>query len=118
SRSPSRHTQPSHPSQPAICSSPLSSTPTPPTEIYPLSLHDALPIFQQHLARTRLGSRPRLDAHLVGVVKDHGFHGGRRGHKLPRSEEHTSELQSRFDLVCRLLLEKKKKNTETELSTD
>src|SRR5699024_11268614 len=30
---------------------------------------------------------------------------------LPRSEEHTSELQSRFDLVCRLLLEKKKKNT-------
>src|SRR2546421_3645511 len=34
-----------------------------------------------------------------------------------RSEEHTSELQSRSDLVCRLLLEKKKKNTNSELST-
>src|SRR5207249_8831468 len=35
-----------------------------------------------------------------------------------RSEEHTSELQSRFDLVCRLLLEKKKKNTEVVISVD
>src|SRR5438067_7322048 len=35
---------------------------------------------------------------------------GRGGRRLWRSEEHTSELQSRFDLVCRLLLEKKKKN--------
>src|SRR5699024_11233245 len=34
-----------------------------------------------------------------------------------RSEEHTSELQSRFDLVCRLLLEKKKKNTKLSCST-
>src|SRR5699024_12868432 len=37
---------------------------------------------------------------------DHGD--GEAVHRLPRSEEHTSELQSRFDLVCRLLLEKKK----------
>src|SRR5207249_11673045 len=36
--------------------------------------------------------------------------GGEAAHFGPRSEEHTSELQSRFDLVCRLLLEKKKKN--------
>src|SRR5437868_10507668 len=36
-----------------------------------------------------------------------------RGGELARSEEHTSELQSRFDLVCRLLLEKKKKRTDT-----
>src|SRR5699024_11895565 len=36
----------------------------------------------------------------------------RRMARLARSEEHTSELQSRFDLVCRLLLEKKKKNTQ------
>src|SRR2546422_6498438 len=35
--------------------------------------------------------------------------------QLPRSEEHTSELQSRLHLVCRLLLEKKKKNTEKQL---
>src|SRR5699024_11736280 len=37
-----------------------------------------------------------------------------RGHGIPRSEEHTSELQSRFDLVCRLLLEKK--NIQTRCS--
>src|SRR5437868_11958616 len=37
----------------------------------------------------------------------------RRGHRCGRSEEHTSELQSRFDLVCRLLLEKKKKKKNT-----
>src|SRR5207249_6681129 len=36
---------------------------------------------------------------------------------LVRSEEHTSELQSRFDLVCRLLLEKKKKNTSTHINS-
>src|SRR6267378_7974217 len=60
------------------------------TEIYTLSLHDALPIF--------------------------GFPTGgsfglwfRSFGSFPRSEEHTSELQSRRDLVCRLLLEKKKK---------
>src|SRR5690349_24181748 len=35
--------------------------------------------------------------------------------RVPRSEEHTSELQSRRDLVCRLLLEKKKKNTKIDL---
>src|SRR5438067_9609924 len=38
-----------------------------------------------------------------------------RSRRSLRSEEHTSELQSRFDLVCRLLLEKKKKNTHKEL---
>src|SRR5207249_10329449 len=38
------------------------------------------------------------------------------GHDVERSEEHTSELQSRFDLVCRLLLEKKKKNHECTLN--
>src|SRR5438034_1582724 len=38
------------------------------------------------------------------------------GHKVERSEEHTSELQSHSDLVCRLLLEKKKKNTLTQLN--
>src|SRR3989442_11525501 len=68
------------------------------TEIYTLSLHDALPI-------SREGWRHAL----------------RRGHRCPRrharcrSEEHTSELQSRPHLVCRLLLEKKKKNEKTGL---
>src|SRR2546429_939228 len=42
--------------------------------------------------------------------RNHGRHGGGRGKTLARSEEHTSELQSRLHLVCRLLLEKKKGN--------
>src|SRR6266704_7177559 len=62
-------------------------------EIYTLSLHDALPICGRRSAPSSSSSRFR------------GPHGGSR-----RSEEHTSELQSRFDLVCRLLLEKKKQN--------
>src|SRR5256885_8545266 len=68
---------------------------TAPTEIYPLSLHDALPI------SARQGRRP---AH-PGRGRDR-----RAGPAGPaRSEEHTSELQSPCNLVCRLLLEKKKK---------
>src|SRR5271167_5275457 len=62
------------------------------TEIYTLSLHDALPIFTGH------GKHGHVDLDWKSLVQPH------------RSEEHTSELQSRFDLVCRLLLEKKKKN--------
>src|SRR6185295_20322634 len=61
------------------------------TEIYTLSLHDALPI-HAHLFRRGHG--------------DGGRHVARAGAR--RSEEHTSELQSRQYLVCRLLLEKKK----------
>src|SRR5207249_9098963 len=72
------------------------------TEIYTLSLHDALPIFDQHQRRQAM----------------RGHRGDLGGD--PRSEEHTSELQSRFDLVCRLLLEKKKKKSKpsTSGSTD
>src|SRR6185312_17479166 len=63
------------------------------TEIYTLSLHDALPIFlARHDISRRLGQ-----LFAVGALAGN------------RSEEHTSELQSRSDLVCRLLLEKKKK---------
>src|SRR5215510_16394004 len=61
------------------------------TEIYTLSLHDALPIYDE---------RDSND----GAPPDPPPRAGRR------SEEHTSELQSRGHLVCRLLLEKKKKN--------
>src|SRR2546422_11657674 len=71
------------------------------TEIYTLSLHDALPIssgFARAGAATSWG-RPRPNC------------GSGRG-RSPRSEEHTSELQSRLHLVCRLLLEKKKKKTQ------
>src|SRR5256885_14130319 len=61
------------------------------TEIYTLSLHDALPICPAPRGRT--APSRCLRAHSAG----------------PRSEEHTSELQSPCNLVCRLLLEKKKK---------
>src|SRR2546428_9474366 len=66
------------------------------TEIYTLSLHDALPILRlDHLA-VDPEVRQGLGQHLsLRELRD-------------RSEEHTSELQSRSDLVCRLLLEKKK----------
>src|SRR3712207_7154819 len=89
------------------------------TEIYTLSLHDALPIsvlvpqVQRQVAR--------------GVDEDGEPDAGReqgveRGEpvelqvepEVPRSEEHTSELQSRQYLVCRLLLEKKKKKPQLE----
>src|SRR2546421_6563214 len=74
------------------------------TEIYTLSLHDALPISTtSHASAMRwmqAMSMPRARRWLTG------------SRSMParcRSEEHTSELQSRSDLVCRLLLEKKKK---------
>src|SRR3712207_9554615 len=73
------------------------------TEIYPLSLHDALPIYPgRRPGRLRRGGAPRRGG--LGLPRR-----DRRGgeHRQPRSEEHTSELQSRQYLVCRLLLEKK-----------
>src|SRR3712207_8078566 len=80
------------------------------TEIYTLSLHDALPIFA-HLVHA--------GEHLVGVERKHvGAPFAQAGLDLvPRSEEHTSELQSRQYLVCRLLLEKKKKQQATNART-
>src|SRR5947207_14347842 len=74
------------------------------TEIYTLSLHDALPIWPR---------RARRDRRVHGVG-DGTLGGGLTWPTRPltprtRSEEHTSELQSHSDLVCRLLLEKKKK---------
>src|SRR5256885_8493670 len=68
------------------------------TEIYTLSLHDALPISVAGRAGPHL-RQPHRPAH-------------RAGHQRGRSEEHTSELQSPCNLVCRLLLEKKKKIEE------
>src|SRR3989475_4238965 len=101
---------------------------TAPPEIYPLSLHDALPICARQagepprpLARAaRPPHRTPAAAHrsLRDAEPDHrrgGFPD--REQTTPhapdtavRSEEHTSELQSQSNLVCRLLLEKKKKN--------
>src|SRR5690349_23980283 len=97
------------------------------TEIYTLSLHDALPISSRadHRGRSAArngggGRRPRR-ARSALVGRRAQRRGARRGARASgalrrdgaarprRSEEHTSELQSRRDLVCRLLLEKKKR---------
>src|SRR5438034_7831978 len=83
------------------------------TEIYTLSLHDALPIYWRHryAGRANLAWRSaggRLEVGLgVGVSRA-------RTRSASRSEEHTSELQSHSDLVCRLLLEKKKTNLQQD----
>src|SRR5690606_42008884 len=88
------------------------------TEVYTLSLHDALPIWRRGAHR---GGRGPAAALRCGQGLDqHGRGGTPPGHRrdhppvrlpgadpVPRSEEHTSELQSRENLVCRLLLEKK-----------
>src|SRR5205809_8044201 len=72
----------------------------PPTGIYALSLHDALPI-SVVAAALRLGTTEHA-ARLLAIVVAVAV-------AASRSEEHTSELQSRLHLVCRLLLEKKKR---------
>src|SRR3712207_7235497 len=88
------------------------------TEIYTLSLHDALPISP---AASRAAGRRRT-ARGASVPGAAGAPGRRSSCKVPlacaprsalRSEEHTSELQSRQYLVCRLLLEKKKQTSYT-----
>src|SRR3712207_6860881 len=77
------------------------------TEIYTLSLHDALPIYGQRAVRARMRSQPVVgELRRVGVVRAHDDDLLAAVPRL-RSEEHTSELQSRQYLVCRLLLEKK-----------
>src|SRR5260221_6879668 len=75
------------------------------TEIYTLSLHDALPIYLDQV----IGNEDDgIAAQHLGQMVTHGK--APYQHQLQhRSEEHTSELQSHSDLVCRLLLEKKKK---------
>src|SRR5690606_41433402 len=95
----------------------LFNDPTP-TNIYPLSLHDALPIFAESHRDHAPPPRPLLwpgapsPEAAPAPVPDAcapahtGWRASAHPH-LPRSEEHTSELQSRENLVCRLLLEKK-----------
>src|SRR5437762_6151594 len=85
-------------------------TPTAPTDTSTLSLHDALPICDRHGLRR---ARRRPDRGAAGTSRRMAARLGRarRGPRTvggPRSEEHTSELQSPMYLVCRLLLEKKK----------
>src|SRR5260370_23026787 len=102
------------------------------TEIYTLSLHDALPISRAfrpghertaddspagtraprgHAARRRPGTQSPARRRLHR-------HGCARQGEVERSEEHTSELQSHLNLVCRLLLEKKKTTKQKHLPSD
>src|SRR5437899_6084396 len=96
------------------------------TEIYTLSLHDALPIYYGDWAPadTPEGKRDRARA----AVHEDTFKRALKARLkivfgtdmggIPRSEEHTSELQSLRHLVCRLLLEKKKNNTHKTRSNN
>src|SRR2546427_5764272 len=96
------------------------------TEIYTLSLHDALPIWVVialllfvFLGTLQLGGSKREASRDPGTQSLRDYFRGlpelfrNRGLILLRSEEHTSELQSQSNLVCRLLLEKKKKQNIT-----
>src|SRR5207248_10585715 len=74
------------------------------TEIYTLSLHDALPICLKSFCWAYAGLAVTSSAAASAARMPLGI-----ARNISRSEEHTSELQSPYDLVCRLLLEKKKK---------
>src|SRR3712207_8209108 len=92
------------------------------TEIYTLSLHDALPIYPQ--LRAWLDEGLSIEVHTVDhpcpLLQGGDFAKAKSTYDRcvdlmhQRSEEHTSELQSRQYLVCRLLLEKKKKHTKSQ----
>src|SRR5206468_10341523 len=81
-----------------------------PTETYTLSLHDALPISIGVPANGAVSNVTFSPAAVSKVAREVRLGGYDVVHVHERSEEHTSELQSRSDLVCRLLLEKKKKS--------
>src|SRR5438552_9300662 len=98
----------------------FSLTDPPPTEISTLSLHDALPISYGDAGSDTLGNvaravggfrLPNLERLGLGLCRP------LRGLSA-RSEEHTSELQSPDHLVCRLLLEKKKKTRKNRKCVD
>src|SRR3712207_8180736 len=88
-----------------LCSFFFNDTAT--TEIYTLSLHNALPISRgnERAVQDRMRPQPAPPVAPDNAERQRAF--------TRRSEEHTSELQSRQYLVCRLLLEKKKKNLPT-----
>src|SRR5439155_16541250 len=102
--------------------------PPPPSPIYTLSLHDALPIYRilggsnSCTAPINWPNYTQDDRRIVPlIITPFGSFSGSGNDIVPvvenepnRSEEHTSELQSRGHLVCRLLLEKKKMNKKSQ----
>src|SRR5690606_40704134 len=109
----------------SLCSFVLFFTAPPPTELYTLSLHDALPICEfDSWPRSGRGDRysqvpaPSWCSDAREGAEERSCQRRRPwcsepGRPACRSEEHTSELQSRENLVCRLLLEKKKKKRKS-----
>src|SRR5690606_41331674 len=107
------------PTPPRVLPPSLLFTPPPPPAIHPPSLHDALPIYPLPLERPLAWHQLSDHGHRAVLAADVGeglLVGGELGvlarhhpqhQRAIRSEEHTSELQSRENLVCRLLLEKK-----------
>src|SRR2546430_6687891 len=88
---------------------------TAPTEISPLSLHDALPISSVYASCWRARSseiRRTSSWRHANATCQYPWASDTSRSRARRSEEHTSELQSQSNLVCRLLLEKKKKTVE------
>src|SRR5438477_6442674 len=81
---------------------------TSPTEIYTLSLHDALPICPGEGSGPPSGTSHPWSTRCRRTRRGWRSAAGPRSPLRSRSEEHTSELQSHVNLVCRLLLEKKK----------
>src|SRR5438132_8053594 len=101
----------------------LSLNTLPAPYIYTLSLHDALPILDERAAAEARADHRLEAAEAPGVeqpvqalarVPQRGPVRAVRHLELRRSEEHTSELQSHSDIVCRLLLEKKKNKKYTK----
>src|SRR5690606_41453534 len=90
----------------------FNAPPTP--HLYTLSLHDALPISATPVPERTVGRHVLEHHHRPGTTAVSRHRAGKKRlatlRHLSRSEEHTSELQSRENLVCRLLLEKKKTN--------
>src|SRR2546427_4792192 len=89
------------------------------TEIYTLSLHDALPISRLVDLSRRVADKETLTTHKP-MPTAYKFIPARIADLLDylRSEEHTSELQSQSNLVCRLLLEKKKTKNKIKQKKD
>src|SRR2546430_13073548 len=91
-----------------VCDSFFFFNDTATTEIYTLSLHDALPICALPWADFTSLRSSEFDGGGRSAGSRRCGWSTRKGSRLDRSEEHTSELQSQSNLVCRLLLEKKK----------
>src|SRR4051794_41268459 len=96
-------------------SSPIFCSATSDYHIYTLSLHDALPISRQSGDRSAPPVAWTVVTGAIVSTRSRMARSCRHTPSIARSEEHTSELQSPVHLVCRLLLEKKKKSNNSNV---